>query len=134
MSKELMVAHCPDCGNVFQKNVRNLCSSCAALLDEQIVTMERYLSRNRFATTEQLSLATNLPVQKIRGWIRKGKLRVFDYPNLADQCDLCSAPIRRGHICPTCSSRINDDIAKTLERERKMKERLIAANSYYHKI
>jgi hypothetical protein len=53
---------------------------------------------------------------------------------MADQCDLCAGPIRRGHICPACSAKINDDLARTLERERKMKERLMVANSYIHKI
>ena len=134
MSIELRIAHCPECGNVFQKNARNLCVSCAAVVDDQLFSIERYLLRNRLASTEEAAKATNLPPERIRSWIRYGKLKVFDYPNLTDQCDLCQAPIRRGHLCSACSTRINDDIERTLERERMMKERLRAANNYIHKI
>ncbi|QMV40356.1 hypothetical protein [Cohnella cholangitidis] len=130
MSNELMVAHCPECGNVFQKNPRNLCASCATIVDQQMQSIERYLLRNRMATTEDLAQATTLSPQRIRAWIRKGKLSIFDYPNMTDQCDLCASPIRRGHLCTPCSTKIKDDIARTLEREQKMKERLRAAHSY----
>jgi len=133
MPYELMVGHCPECGNVFQKNARNLCGDCATRLDGQLTAVERFLLRNRFATTEELAEATDLTPSKIRSWIRKGKLAIFDYPNLSDRCDLCAASIRRGHLCSSCSGRINEDIRRTLERERISKERLRAAHSYIHK-
>ncbi|RED65826.1 hypothetical protein DFP95_101318 [Cohnella lupini] len=133
MSIELRVAHCPGCGNVFQKNSRNLCASCASVADDQLNTIERFLLRNRFANTDETAAATMLPPEKIRSWIRQGKIKLFDYPNLSDECDLCRAAIRRGHICGACTIRINDDLTRTLERERVMKERLRVANSYISK-
>ncbi|RKP55298.1 hypothetical protein D7Z26_08805 [Cohnella endophytica] len=133
MSYELLVAHCPECGNVFQKNVRNLCTNCSILVDDQMSAIEKYLLRDRMATTQQLAAGVSLSVQKVRSWIRKGKLKIYDYPNLTDQCDLCSSEIRKGHLCPSCASRINEDIARTFERERIMKERLRAENNYRYK-
>jgi hypothetical protein len=133
MSIELRVAHCPGCGNVFQKNVRNLCVSCSTISDEQMLSIERYLLRNRLASTEETAEATQLPPDRIRSWIRQGKLKLYDYPNLSDQCDLCQASIRRGHLCNPSATRINDDISRTFDRERILKERLRAANSYITK-
>lgn len=130
MSIELRVAHCPSCGNVFQKNARNLCSSCATVVDEHLLSIERYLMRNRLATTEQTADATSLPLKQIRTWIRKGKIRIFNYPNLSDECDLCATSIRSGNLCYSCMNKIKDDISMTFERERVMRERLRAANSY----
>ena len=46
MSKELPVAHCPGCGKVFQKNLRNMCMHCAAEEDAQIVAIERALKND----------------------------------------------------------------------------------------
>ena len=89
--------------------------------------------RNRMFNNEEAARATAIPAEKIRGWIRSGKFRIADYPNLADQCDLCKAPTRKGHLCLNCSSRINADIANTLERERQAKERARGANSYISK-
>ncbi|MFC5467194.1 hypothetical protein ACFPPD_00565 [Cohnella suwonensis] len=130
MPNELLVAHCPDCGNVFQKNIRNLCSDCAVRMDEQTQAIERYLVRNRMASNEELAAAASISTRKLRNWIRSGRLNVFHYPNLMDECDLCSSPIRKGHLCHSCAGRINDDIERTFERERVQKERLRAASSY----
>jgi hypothetical protein len=98
-----------------------------------MAAVQKFLLRNRFATMDELASATALTTEKIRSWIRRGKLPLFDYPNLSDRCDLCSEPIRRGHLCVSCSSRINEDIRRTLDRERVSKERLRVAHSYMHR-
>lgn len=133
MSFELRVAHCTECGKVFQKNTRNLCSTCAAVVDDQMLSIERFLLRNRLATTEETAEATKLRPQQIRSWIRQGKIRIYEYPNLSDQCDLCSDSIRSGNLCYSCTNKIKDDISTTFERERAMRERMRAANSYIAK-
>lgn len=130
MSAELKVAHCPHCGRVYQKNLRGMCTSCSAELDAQMIAIEEQLKRNRFLTTEELAERTDIPVMRIRSWIRSGKLMLFDYPNLADACDLCSAPIRKGKLCHHCATRIRTDIQREFEQERLMKERLKAAHAY----
>jgi ribosomal protein L32 len=130
MSLELKVAHCPSCGKVFQKNLRNLCGECSQVEDRSFRSAELILLRHRFFDNEQVSEAAGVPVEKLRGWIRSGKLRLNDYPNLSDQCDSCKASIRTGHICLDCARRIKSDLAHALEQERLMRERLRAANSY----
>jgi len=79
--------------------------------------------RNRKLNNEEAAAATAIPEEKIRAWIRSGKFRIAEYPNLMDQCDLCKGPTRKGHLCSDCTSRIRNDIAETLERERKAGER-----------
>ncbi len=86
--------------------------------------LERVMLRNRKLTTEEAAAAADVPARKIRSWIRSGKLTLGDYPNLADECDLCKSPIRKGHLCFSCFSRIKTDMAKALEQERQLKERL----------
>lgn len=134
MSIDLLnIAHCPSCGKVYQKNLRNLCASCQAEEDKLFQSADRALMRNRQFDNEGLSAAAGVPQEKIRIWIRAGKIRLQQYPNLTDQCDLCHAPIRAGHLCNACSMRIKTDLANTLEQERLMKERLRAANAYISK-
>lgn len=123
MTKELLVAYCPNCGNVFQKNLRNLCMNCLAEEDGHIRSIESQLKRNRQLNNDQVSEMTSIPTQIIRDLIRKGKIKLFEYPNLADACDLCSASIRQGKLCVNCSMRIQGDIKQELERARLTKER-----------
>ncbi|CAG5092750.1 Putative flagellar protein [Thermobacillus xylanilyticus] len=41
------------CGKVFQVNLRNLCNECAEIHDRRFEAVDRYLMKNRHATTEQ---------------------------------------------------------------------------------
>jgi hypothetical protein len=132
MSNELRVAHCSVCGNIFQMNMRGICSNCSAEEDTYINSIEKTLIRNRQMNIDELAQAAEIPRKKILSFIRKGKIRLFDYPNLADECDVCASPIRKGTMCHKCSIRIQDEIAHELEQERLMKER-IRVSSYFSK-
>lgn len=122
VSGELRVAHCPNCGNVYQKNFRNMCVNCASEEDKTIQAVESQLKRNRHLTNEQLAEMSAVPAGKIRALIRKGKLKLFDYPNLVDECDLCSAPIRQGKLCLDCTVRIQGEIKHELNRKKSSKD------------
>lgn len=129
VSSELKIAHCPECGNIYQKNMRQMCVACYTKVDDQIRLIEKTLMRNRQLTNAELGLATAISQDQIYRWIRSGKIKLYDYPKLHDKCDSCAAPIRRGSICTTCSTRIQSEIAHELEQERLLKER-IRANTY----
>ncbi|RAP74712.1 hypothetical protein DL346_21970 [Paenibacillus montanisoli] len=86
--------------------------------DKQITAMEQALRRNRQLNNDQLAELSMVSVQRIRAYIRKGKLKLCDYPNLADACDLCAGPIRQGKLCIDCTVRIKEDIQLDLERSK----------------
>jgi len=130
MSLDLAITQCTDCGKVIQQNVRNLCPACIAEEDGQYRLLERTMVRNRMFNNEEAAEATSIPVEKIRSWIRGGKFRIAEYPNLADQCDLCKEPTRKGHLCYACATKIKNDIAETMERERQSRNRTLGANAY----
>jgi uncharacterized Zn finger protein (UPF0148 family) len=132
MPIELRVAHCSACGSIFQMNMRGLCSNCSAKEDTYIKSIEKTLIRNRQLNMDELAQAADIPRKKILSFIRKGKIMLFDYPNLADECDVCAGPIRKGTMCNKCATRIQDEVANELEQERLMKER-IRASSYFSK-
>lgn len=129
MSNELMVAHCPSCGKIFQKNLRNLCSNCSTEEDTILNLIDKTLMRNRHLNLDELVEAIEIPRVRILAWIRSGKIKLFDYPNLADECNVCGGPIRRGTLCTKCTMKIQNDIAHALEQERLLKER-IKAHTY----
>lgn len=133
MTSGLRVDHCPGCGKIYQINLRQLCADCLAAEDALIVSIERELRRDRKLTTEELAERVSERPEKLRSWIRKGRLKVYDYPNLTDECDLCGAPIRKGKLCQDCASRIRGEVAQVYEQERLMQERKRRENSYLNK-
>ncbi|WP_116192727.1 hypothetical protein [Paenibacillus taihuensis] len=84
--------------------------------------LEQTLRRNRLMTNEQLSNATAINVSRIHTLIRRGKLKLYDYPNLADACDLCESPVRQGKLCVKCMNRLKGDIEKDREQMSQKKE------------
>ncbi|SDO07959.1 hypothetical protein SAMN04487897_1088 [Paenibacillus sp. yr247] len=114
---QLMVANCPRCGKVFQKNLRNQCSDCSHSLDSILLSSLEFLRRNHRSTNEQLSAATGVTNEQLHVWIKEGKLVLSDYPNLYYSCTICAKPIRQQKLCPECAFRINRDIRELKERD-----------------
>jgi hypothetical protein len=130
---ELKVAHCPNCGHIYQKNLRNLCPSCSAAIDQQYSAIEKYMSLNRTAGMEELSASTAIPIKAIQSLIRQGKISVGLYKNLYDACDSCEGPTRSGNLCTSCRTRLKNDIQHMFDSEQSMKERASLAAGFKFK-
>ncbi|NHN28793.1 flagellar protein [Paenibacillus agricola] len=115
----LMVANCPGCGKVFQKNLRNLCSYCVIALQSEFDACDRYLRSNRKSTTQQLSMATGVSEKQIMLWIKERRLSPSDYPNLTYPCNSCREPIRQQEMCMSCRTRLTNDIREMQAKEVK---------------
>jgi hypothetical protein len=115
----LMVANCPGCGKVFQKNLRNLCMDCVKSLQDEFDTCERYMRNNRKASTEQLSAASGVPVKQIIVWIKERRLPVTDFSNLTYPCNSCGEPLRQQEMCYPCRTRLTKDIREMQEKDAK---------------
>ncbi|WP_248925353.1 flagellar protein [Paenibacillus hamazuiensis] len=115
----LMVANCPKCGKVFQKNLRNMCQDCMRAVDGDFQKCYSYLRMNRKATTEELNRDTGVSVQQITLFIKDNRLPLIDYPNLTYACASCGGPIRRNNICVPCATRLTAQINDMKEKEAK---------------
>lgn len=120
----LQIAHCPRCGELFQKQTRDVCSSCFRKLDENYQLIDRFLRRreNREATIEQIEIGTEVTKYDIYYITRIGKLNTERYPNLGYPCEneTCDELIPKGRLCASCLSKIKNG----LEQEQKEKERV----------
>lgn len=115
---QLMVANCPRCGKVFQKNLRNQCSDCSRSLDTALNGCLDYLRKHYKSTCRQVSLETGVSTHQLYAWMKEGKLLLADYPNLSYPCETCAAPIRKHKMCPDCLVRLNRDIQALQLKER----------------
>ncbi|MNQ87790.1 hypothetical protein D3C85_1030290 [compost metagenome] len=113
---ELMVANCPRCGKVFQKNLRNQCTACSTNIHDQLRNCLDFLRRNYRSTNEQVCVVTGVSILQLQVWMKEGKLQLADYPNLNYQCASCAEPIRQHKLCVDCSTRISRDIRQLNEK------------------
>jgi predicted amidophosphoribosyltransferase len=101
----LNVANCPNCGSVYQKNFRNMCTSCSTKLDVDINSCIKFLWKNPKTTTEELSETTHIDMSLIIKFIKQG---IFSksFKNLTYPCESCKSHIRENRLCFTCTSSI----------------------------
>ncbi|WNR42514.1 flagellar protein [Paenibacillus roseipurpureus] len=113
---QLMVANCPTCGKVFQKNVRNQCMGCSTNIHQLLSATLDFLRRNYRASLEQVSASTGVSELQLQVWIKEGKIMLRDYPNLSYPCASCSAPIRENKCCTSCAMRLTREIKRLNEQ------------------
>jgi hypothetical protein len=97
----LNVANCPICGDVFQKNFRNMCMKCSSESDDKLNRCIKYLYRNSKSTTDEVSAALDIDTSTIIKFIKKGLIPKA-FPNLTYPCDSCASPIKSDRLCGKC--------------------------------
>lgn len=99
---ELLTGNCPNCGSVFQKNLRNLCTSCSAKLDSELSRCLDLLWKSPSSTTEDLIQHLNIKKSVVIQFIKEGKFPK-NYSNLTYPCECCGTSIKHNRLCGNCS-------------------------------
>ncbi|MBP3040166.1 hypothetical protein J9303_11780 [Bacillaceae bacterium Marseille-Q3522] len=117
------LANCPRCGAVFVKSqFRDLCPDCWREEEEAYETIYHFLRKreNRAATIQQVVKGTGVEESLILKFIRTGRLKITQFPNLGYPCDRCGRIIREGKICKKCAEELRRDLkVAEFEEERK---------------
>ncbi|TMV47328.1 flagellar protein [Paenibacillus mesophilus] len=98
----LKVDHCPGCGSIYQKNFRNMCSTCSMKMDRDLADCIDHLWKFPNVTTDELSEATQISVTSIYKFIKEGKI-AKTYGRLTYPCECCGVSIRSNRLCGDCS-------------------------------
>lgn len=116
---ELM--NCPRCGRVFVQTLRDICDSCFQEEEEMFDKVYSFIrkQKNRKATLLEVHEKTGVPEETIIAFIKQGRLRLAQFPNLTYPCESCGKPIQKGKLCKSCS----DHIVKSIERLEQEEER-----------
>ncbi|WP_088041564.1 TIGR03826 family flagellar region protein [Bacillus sp. EAC] len=117
--------NCPICNSIFVKtNLRDVCESCYKVEQKNFDKVYNFIRKreNRKATILEIVEATEVEDELIMKWIRNGKLRVSDFPNLGYPCDKCGTLIQKGSICSDCSTGLKKDLLKVEEEKRRIQE------------
>ncbi|MGM0792315.1 TIGR03826 family flagellar region protein [Bacillus infantis] len=117
--------NCPYCDKVFVKNqFRDICNDCWKEEELKYETVYQYIRKreNRTATMQQVVDATGIEEALILKFIRTGKLKLAQFPNLGYPCDKCGAYIREGKLCLKCAKELREDISVMHAEEERKKQ------------
>ncbi|WP_110928432.1 TIGR03826 family flagellar region protein [Bacillus massiliglaciei] len=133
---ELM--NCPNCDALFvQTKFRDVCEVCYKEEEAQFDQVYEFIrkKKNRTATMEQVVEETGVEEMLIVKFIKTGKLRLSQFPNLGVPCEKCGKPTRAGKLCDACSKDLRSELNQfeKEEKERLEREERLRQNTYLSK-
>lgn len=114
------LANCPNCGSVFVKtNLRDVCEKCYKEEEVAFETVYTFIRKkeNRTATIFETSEGTGVNEELIIKFIKTGRLRLAQFPNLGYPCQKCRTIIREGNLCDECVNEFRSELS-TYEKEQ----------------
>lgn len=118
--------NCPSCGALFVKTkFRDVCDACYKDEEDKFDEVYNFIRKrkNRTATMAQVVEATEVEEILILKFIKTGRLRISQFPNLGYPCDHCGTLVREGRICETCTKKLRKEL-KSFEKEEQLKREM----------
>ncbi|AJE52125.1 flagellar protein [Paenibacillus jamilae] len=106
--------NCPRCGKLFVKNVRGICQNCIKEIEVEYEHCVKHIRENKGIHMHELSEATGVSVKQITTFIREGRISIANAPNMTYPCEVCGIPIRDGHMCDSCRTRLTKDLNQAI--------------------
>ncbi|GGN93259.1 TIGR03826 family flagellar region protein [Saccharibacillus kuerlensis] len=111
------LANCPRCGKVFVMNYKGICGNCAKDIESEYEACVKYLRDNKGAHMQELSDETGVSVRQITTFIREGRISIANSPNMGYGCEVCGGPIREGHMCEPCRTKLTGDLRQAAQEQ-----------------
>ncbi|WP_047984501.1 TIGR03826 family flagellar region protein [Ornithinibacillus californiensis] len=130
------IANCTRCGNVFVKELRDICRDCYKEEEAAFKKVYEFLKqqKNRQATLIEVVEATGVDETQVTKFIKEKRLRTSMFPKLGYPCERCGTIIATGKLCLNCSDEIHNELNKLEEIEKvaeRNKEKKPKPNTYY---
>ncbi|MCU9612988.1 hypothetical protein OEV98_05415 [Caldibacillus lycopersici] len=109
------LANCEKCGELFVKiATRELCNNCFQEEEEAFKKVKEFLAdkNNKSASLIEMSERTGVEEDLIYKFIRKGRIQVFNSPNITYPCENCGKEIRSGKLCEECLTEMKEGLAE----------------------
>lgn len=127
------LGNCARCGNVFVKNVRDICPACYREEEEDFQKVYKFITnrKNREAKMAEIVEATDVAEETIIKFLKQRRLRTSDFPQLGYPCEKCGANIVEGRLCEDCASfiqsesNIHDEMQKREAERKKRSEKSV---------
>lgn len=108
------LANCVRCEALFVKSIRQICQSCYQEEETAFKVVYHFLcdQKNREATMDEIIDATGIEEAIIIKFIKEGRLRASQFPNLAYACEKCGTNIVTGKICNDCAEQLKRELGQ----------------------
>ncbi|MGG4153047.1 TIGR03826 family flagellar region protein [Peribacillus muralis] len=132
------IFNCPSCNSLFvMTKFRDVCDACYKEEEAKYDKVYAYIRKkiNRTASMMQVVKDTGVEEILIIKFVKTGKLRISQFPNLGIPCEKCGTQIKSGRLCDNCGDSLRADLQAFEDEERRLTENLgnDKKNTYYMK-
>ncbi len=114
------VRNCRRCGRMYNYlGGPPICIDCKNADEEVFKKIKAYLYDYPGATLSQVALDCDVSVEKIKMFLREGRLEITDGANIILECEKCGKSIKTGRFCTECQSQLHHDISGTVGKSEK---------------
>jgi NMD protein affecting ribosome stability and mRNA decay len=121
----IMPQNCPRCGKLFMRLNAPICEPCIKEEDEIFEMVRLYIKENPGASITEVSAECEVPVKRIKQYIKDGKLDASEGMRGDITCSKCGRPILGGRMCGECVQAAGAQVVE-------MKAEAAASKSAYH--
>ena len=126
--------NCPKCGELYVVNsFRETCTNCWKKEEADFDKVYQFIRKkyNRTAKMAEVVEATGVKETLIYKFIKKGRIKLAQFPNLGYPCAKCGTEIRAGRLCSKCSADMKTGL-RSLEAEEERKKALVKKSATYY--
>ncbi|BCN29707.1 MerR family transcriptional regulator [Anaeromicropila herbilytica] len=107
---------CPRCGKMFcyMGIDKAICNKCKEEDEAEFNKVKEYVYNNSDATIMQVSKDTGVRVNRIKTYLREGRLMIPESSPIFLNCELCGTSIRYGRYCRECAESLSSEMKKEL--------------------
>ncbi|WDV46117.1 MerR family transcriptional regulator [Clostridiaceae bacterium M8S5] len=133
------IRNCKKCGRIYNFDGFKLCLSCRQEEEEVFKVVRDYIYENPTASIQKISEDTEVPVKKILGYLKEGRLEIRNADNnLLLNCERCGKPISTGRYCDRCAvemsnvfqQAIRGSNPKKVEKKDTKSDRMFISNRF----
>lgn len=82
------------------------CPTCRKADEEDFKKVKDYIFKNGTAPALEVSENTGISLERINQYLREGRLEIPENSPIFIKCEMCSADIRSGRLCPDCAGKL----------------------------
>lgn len=99
----MSMINCEHCGKVFNSNgFFKVCPGCMERDENDFTKIKEYLYERPCSKIFEVANDLNMPVKKIKRYLRENRLEIIEKNNHFLFCEMCGKPIRSGKYCDEC--------------------------------
>jgi len=110
--------NCRRCGKMYNYiGGPPICIDCKNADEEIFKKVKEYLYDRPGATLSQVATDLDVSVEKIRMFLKEGRLEITEGSNIILECERCGKAIKTGRFCNECQHEVSKDILGTSGRK-----------------